>query len=333
MKKEHLDRVLALAQELGNVSEACRQTGISRTLFYEYKRRGQSTDTKQSQSLPAIRKVHPQTTPPAVAARIVSLSNAHPLWGCAKLSKILRDEGTHISAPTLQRILLKNKMGTRQERIIQLENRAIMEGVELSREQAAAIEGINPAFRERHAESSRPGELLFQDTITVGSFKGIGKIYMQVVVDSFASYGFVLLHPKKSPEYSMSVIRESVLPFFQPLGLNVDTITTNSRREYCGSKIHPYNLYLSFNNIEHKVIKKPKGYRNGFIEQFRLVLQDFFRVALQQDLPVKLKDLQAQLDEWLLVYNTSRPSHGYRNMGEIPLDVINRYLARNPHQS
>ena len=31
--------VLELAEALGNVSEACRRRGISRTQFYEYKRR------------------------------------------------------------------------------------------------------------------------------------------------------------------------------------------------------------------------------------------------------------------------------------------------------
>lgn len=34
--------VLDLAQAPGNVSEACRQRGVSRTLFYEYKRRFQT---------------------------------------------------------------------------------------------------------------------------------------------------------------------------------------------------------------------------------------------------------------------------------------------------
>ena len=31
--------VLQLAEALGNVSEACRQRGMTRTQFYEYKRR------------------------------------------------------------------------------------------------------------------------------------------------------------------------------------------------------------------------------------------------------------------------------------------------------
>ena len=38
----HKLSVLELAQSLGNVTEACRQRGVSRTQFYEYKRRFQT---------------------------------------------------------------------------------------------------------------------------------------------------------------------------------------------------------------------------------------------------------------------------------------------------
>jgi hypothetical protein len=37
----HRLSIIALAQALGNVSEACRRQGISRTQFYEYKQRFQ----------------------------------------------------------------------------------------------------------------------------------------------------------------------------------------------------------------------------------------------------------------------------------------------------
>jgi len=37
----HRLNLLELAQTLGNISEACRRQGISRTQFYEYKQRFQ----------------------------------------------------------------------------------------------------------------------------------------------------------------------------------------------------------------------------------------------------------------------------------------------------
>jgi len=39
-----------------------------------------------------------------------------------------------------------------------------------------------------------------------------------------------------------------------------------------------------------------------------------------------LDELQANLDVWLVHYNTERPHQGYRNMGRRPIDTINEFL-------
>lgn len=63
--------VLELAERLNNVSEACRQRGISRTIFYEYKRRFDEQGIEGLKDLPPISKSHPFSTAPEVVERIV----------------------------------------------------------------------------------------------------------------------------------------------------------------------------------------------------------------------------------------------------------------------
>ena len=60
----HKLSVLELAERLGNVTEACKQKGVSRTQFYEYKRRFQTHSLEVIKDLPPIHKSHPYTTPP-----------------------------------------------------------------------------------------------------------------------------------------------------------------------------------------------------------------------------------------------------------------------------
>ncbi len=72
--------VLELAEILGNVSEACRRRGISRSQFHEYKRRFQTHGLEGLEDLPPVPKSHPQTTPPEVVRRIVALALKHPAW-------------------------------------------------------------------------------------------------------------------------------------------------------------------------------------------------------------------------------------------------------------
>ena len=116
------------------------------------------------------------TTPPEIVARIEELAVAHPAYGCNRIEALLALEGRRVSAITIQKILNDHGLGTRHERWLALERRNAEEPLELTPEQVAFLERLNPCFRERHVESSAPGELLSADTFFVGSLKGVGKV-------------------------------------------------------------------------------------------------------------------------------------------------------------
>ena len=78
---------------------------MTRTQFYEYKKRFQAQGLEGLKDLPPIHKSHPQTTPPAVQEQVIALSLEHPQWGCVKLSDLLRLRGVSVSAPTVQHTL------------------------------------------------------------------------------------------------------------------------------------------------------------------------------------------------------------------------------------
>jgi len=321
--------VLQLAEMLGNASEACRQRDISRTQFYEYKRRFQTHGLEGLKDLPPIHKTHPFTTPPETVEKVVNLSIQHPTWGCNRLSDHLKLEGVNISSPTVQDILIKNQMGSRYERLLKLEERALEQKIELTSQQVAQIEKANPVFKERHVESSRPGELLSQDTFYVGTLKGVGRVYLHTVVDTFGSYAFGFLHTSKQPEAAVAVLHNDVLPFYAELGISVEKVLTDNGREFCGTDSHPYELYLQLNEIKHKRTKVAHPQTNGFVERFhRTVLDEFFRLVFRTTFYESVEALQADLDAWLIEYNTQRPHQGYRNRGKRPMDVIHEYLQQ-----
>src|SRR5215213_5232733 len=164
-------------------------------------------------------KSHPMTTAPEVVARIEELALAHPAYGCNRIEALLALEGRRVSAITVQKILNDRGLGTRHERWLALERRNADHTVELSAEQAAFLERLNPCFRERHVESTRPGELLSADTFMAGNLKGIGRVYLHAVADTFGSYAF-FLHVSKQPE-AAAVLHNDVLPFYRELDLPV----------------------------------------------------------------------------------------------------------------
>jgi transposase InsO family protein len=321
--------VLELAQTLGNVSEACRQRGVSRTIYYEYKRRFQTHGLAGLKDLPPIHKTHPFTTPQHEVDRLLALSMEHPAWGCVKLSSMLKLEGITISSPTIQNILIKNGMASRFDRLLKLEVKASQKAIELTPEQVVWIEKNNPCYRERHVESSRPGELLSQDTFYVGVLKGVGRVYLHAVVDTFGSYAFGFLYTSKQPEAAVAVLYNDALPFYQQKEIPVKAVLTDNGREFCGKDTHPFELFLQLNEIEHRTTKVRRPQTNGFVERFnRTVLDEFFRTAFRTKFYEKLETLQTDLDTWLIHYNTERPHQGYRNMGRRPIDTINEYLKK-----
>lgn len=319
--------VLELAQALGNVSEACRQRGISRTQFYEYKRRFQTHGIAGLKDLPPIHHSHPQTTSPEVEARVLEVSLEHPAWGCDRLSQWLKLDGTNVSGPTIQKLLNRNQMGTRYDRWLLLERKHADEAIPLTAEQVKFLEKQNPAFRERHVESGRPGELLCQDTFVVGTLKGVGRVYLHAVVDSYSSYAFGFLHTSKQPEAAVAVLHNDVLPFYAQHDISVTAVLTDNGREFCGKETHSYELYLRLNDIEHRRTRVRRPQTNGFVERFnRTVLDEFFRSAFRTKFYETVAQLQDDLDIWLVHYNTERPHQGYRNLGRRPIDTIKEFL-------
>ncbi|MDD5766926.1 MAG: IS481 family transposase, partial [Candidatus Marinimicrobia bacterium] len=281
---EHSERKLAqkrlsaleLAKALGNVSEACRQRGISRSRFYEYKKRFKTHGMEGLIDLPPIHKTHPQTTPPAVVKRILDLAVHNPMWGCHRLSDQLKLTGVSVSGITIQKILDKNAMSSQYDRLLKLEELASGHQIELTAEQVRAIGKANPCYKERHIESSRPGELLSQDTFYVGHLKGTGKVYLQAVIDTYCSYAFGYLHTGKIPEHSVSVVYNDVVPQYQSWNLTLKAILTDNGREYCGTSNHPYEMFLELADIEHRKTKVRHPQTNGFVERFnRTVLDEF----------------------------------------------------------
>lgn len=322
----HRLQVLELAETLRNVSEACRRRGMSRSQFYEFKRRFQLHGLEGLKDLPPIHKNHPQATSADLEQRLLDMSEDAPSWGCKRLSAQLKLEGLSLSPVTVQKILRKHGLADRYQRLLKLEQKALNGEVQLGAQDIRALERMNPCFKERHVESRCPGELINQDTFFVGHFKGIGRVYLQTIVDTFGSYGFGYLHTGKLPEHAAAALHLYVLPQYKRWGIPVKAVLTDNGSEFRGTENHPYELYLQLNDIQHRRTKVNSPRTNGFVERFnRTVLDEFFRLALRKRVYTSLDQLQASLDAWLAFYNEERPHLGYRNMGRRPLDTISQF--------
>jgi len=316
--------LLQLAERLRNVSEACRRREVSRSQFYEYKRAFQELGIEGLVDRPPIPKSCPHETPVEVRERVIAVSLQRPARGAGKISDLLRLEGITVGVSTVRNIWVKESLETKYKRLLRLEEEKNGVEVGLTEEQIRLLERANPCFRERKVESPYPGYLLSQDTFHVGTIKGVGRIWLQAVVDTFGSFAFGKLYTSKLPETAVDVLYDRVLPFYEDQGLKVEHILTDNGREYCGrSMVHPYEIFLELNEIGHRRTQVGRPRTNGFVERFnRTVLDEFLREAFRKKFYVSLGELQRDLDTWLEEYNYERPHRGYRNMGKRPIETI-----------
>ena len=162
-----------------------------------------------------------------------------------------------------------------------------------------------------------------QDTIYIGYLDGIGKVYLQAVVDTYGNYAFGFLHTGKIPDCAVAILHNTVLPFYREHNLPVKAILTDNGKEYCGSEKHHFELYLLLNDIEHRKTAIHNTSANAFVKRFgQICIAEFFTPAWKESLYSSLDNLQADFDRWLHYYNTERPNSGFPNMGKPPLESL-----------
>lgn len=109
------------AQELGNVSAACRELGISRTVFYRWRKRltaygADGLYPKRTSACPG----RPPRLGPVEERAILATALAWPAWGPNRVSLQLARQGICVSPSTVWRALRRRLLGRREARPLAL---------------------------------------------------------------------------------------------------------------------------------------------------------------------------------------------------------------------
>ena len=90
-----------------------------------------------------------------------------------------------------------------------------------------------------------PGLSGAQDTFYVGNMKGVGRIYQQTFIDTYAKVALAKLYDCKTPTTGADLINDRVVPFYDARGVKLCRVLTDRGTEYCGNpEHHEYELYL-----------------------------------------------------------------------------------------
>lgn len=328
--------LLNLSKELNNVSKACKIMGYSRQQFYEIRRNYQTHGIEGLiDNIPGAKDPHPNRVSEEVEKAILDHAIEHPTHGPLRVSQELLLKGIQVSSSGVRGVWARHNLSSRYDRLLRLEIQVSKQKMELTEEQIRHLERFSPEFRERHIKVKYTGGLVAVDTFFVATFKGIGKIYLQTVLDCYSRYAWARLYTNKLPVTAVQILNNDVLPFFEEYQQPIETILLDNGREYCGREDrHPYELFLQLEGIEHRKTKVRRPQSNGFIERFhRTILNEHFRVMGRKKFYESLDEMQKDLDEYLISYNQKRPHQGRLMNGKTPIQMFKEgLLSKNKKQ-
>lgn len=322
---KHKVGLLNLAEELGNVSKACKMMGLSRDTFYRYKEAVDEGGVEALFDQNRRKSNLKNRVDKAVEERVVAYATEQPAHGQIRTSNQLRKEGVIVSQSGVRSIWMRHDLETFKKRLAALSAKVAVDGLILTEVQVAAMEKSKLA-KEAHGEieTEHPGYLGSQDTYYVGTFKGIGRVYQQTFVDTYSKVAQAKLYKTKNQLTAADMLNDKVLPFYQSHDLPMLRILTDRGTEYCGrADEHDYQLYLALNDIDHTKTKVKSPQTNGICERFhKTILEEFYQVTLRKKIYETIEDLQTDLDEWIDYYNNERTHQGKKCLGRTPTQTM-----------
>jgi len=323
--------LLELAGEMGNISKACKIMGYSRQQFYEIRRNFQTYGSQGLlDRLPGARGPHPNRVSDEIEQAVLNYSLKHPSHGCLRVAQDLVLSGQNVSSGGVRGVWSRHNLLQKYQRFLRLEQSVKEKKIDLSEEQIRALERFSPEFRERHIETKHTGDLVAVDTFLVGTLKGVGRVYMQSVIDCYSRYAWGRLYTSKLPVTAAQTLNNHVLPFFENHDVAITTILSDNGREFCGRPDrHPYELFLQLEGIEHRTTKVRRPQSNGFVERLhRTLLDEHFRIMGRRKWYESVEAMQNDLDDYLIKYNTKRPHQGRNMNGRTPEKVFKEGLDK-----
>jgi len=313
-------RLLELADELGNVSAACRQMGVSRTRYYEWKKLAETYGLDALTPKDRRRPQEPNETPTWVVNELLSIAAVEPTIGCRQYADRLADRGYRIGKTTVQKILVDHGLGRRHQRVARA---AAIAAATTGLVTEAACE--DEPFGFCHF-SPDPGGLVALDSFYIGNLKGVGKVYQLTAIDTATRWAMVLLVLGTPTANTTIRFLDQVIRRWRRMGVSVRAVLTDNGPEYNAGA---FGAAVAAKGLAHVRIPPRSPNHNAVCERFHgTALQECWRPAFHRRRFTSTRQLQAEIDAWLVHYHHRRRNHSDYMRGRTPAQMLTIHRNR-----
>jgi transposase InsO family protein len=308
---------LAHAARAGNVSEACRVFGISRTTFYEWSNTAAAYGLEGL--MPKTRRMPqmPNATPTHVVAELLTVGVTEPTLGCRQLADRLAERGYTLGKTAVQKHLVTHGLGRRAQRLARAA--AITAATTGLVTEAAGDDGL---FGFCHW-AARPGDLVALDSFYLGNLKGVGRVYQLTAIDTATRWAAMVVVLGTPNGAVAARFLDRVVRRWRRLGAPVRAVLTDNGPEWIATV---FAAAVAAKELTHHRIPPRSPNHNAVCERFQgTALQECWRPAFHRRRFTSIRQLQAEADAWLIRYNTRRRNHSDFMRGRTPAQVLDTH--------
>jgi transposase InsO family protein len=255
-------RLFTLAQELGNVSAACRAMGVDRSTYYRWKGKVDRWGLEALNVRERRRPRMPNQIGPHLEQRIIAFSLGHPGYGPRRISAELAREtwgGIRISEHGVWRVLRRVGLNTRAKRLALIARH---------RDPYERKPDLPPP--ERHIDATVPGEKVQLDCFYLGRLSGTkGTVWQYTAIDVASAFCWAELHTsERNPRarHTRELVHR-VAAELAAAGWKLEQVTTDNGSEF---RAKAFGAAVDRLGARQRFIRAGRPNSNGCVERVQL---------------------------------------------------------------
>ena len=192
----------------------------------------------------------------------------------------------------------------------------------------------NPRYGDWEFRGNRPGEAVAFGVHPIGTYKGVWKLFICCVVDTYSSCVSAKVYDTRA-SIDPTEILERARDFYDGFGLKIDRIKIHMRPYKNAERMIRLESYLEDYKVDEgteadihwrKALRlgpdRTRKEASGFVRHFSRMAKCQFFDPIYRPRSVKLAEMQNDFDEWLTKYNQVEKLLGYHTAGATPMQMI-----------
>ena len=165
------------------------------------------------------------------------------------------------------------------------------------------------------------------DSFYIGNLKGVGRVYQLTAIDIATRWAVVAI-VLGTPNGAMTArFLHRAISHWRRRGVTVRAVLTDNGPEYTANT---FREAVAAKGLQHVRIPPRSPNHNAVCERFQgTALQECWRPAFHRRRFTSVGQLQAEINSWLVHYNTRRRNHGNYMRGRTPRQLLDTHHNRN----